>query len=209
MAAIFFGVNGEGLGHASRTLATVDRLREHECHLFTYGKAYQFLRDVGYAPLHRIDGLMFAFTGRRVSYLRTGLAAARFCMAGLRRNLRAIDALADRYRPQVYVSDFEPSVPRAGRRRGMPVLSVDNQHRLAFADTVRLPWFLRCYGLVCGAAAEAMVPRPSHTVVSTFHFDLIRRRRDRVTLTNGLLPTQALAITPPTVGTCWCTCGRA
>jgi uncharacterized protein (TIGR00661 family) len=75
------------------------------------------------------------------------------------------------------------------------VLSVDNQHRLAFADTLRLPRFLRYYGLVCGAAAEAMVPRPSHTVVSTFHFDLIRRRRDRVTLTNGLLPKQAIATT--------------
>ena len=41
---IFYGLAGEGLGHASRTLAMLDELNDFEVHLFTFGKAYDFLK---------------------------------------------------------------------------------------------------------------------------------------------------------------------
>ncbi len=43
---IFYGVAGEGLGHASRVLSVIDHLPECEIHVFTFGKAYDFFASL-------------------------------------------------------------------------------------------------------------------------------------------------------------------
>jgi len=87
---IFYGVNGEGLGHASRTLAVVDQLPDFEVHIFTYGAAYHFLQNAGYPHLHAITGLTFSYRRKRVDYLRSFSRAGLFCLGGLRANIEQI-----------------------------------------------------------------------------------------------------------------------
>ena len=110
---VFYGVNGEGLGHASRTLSVVEQLPECEIHIFTYGAAHRFLRGVGYPHLHVIDGLTFSYRRQGVDYLRSLSKAGLFCLHRLRRNIEQITSAAGRLQPELFVSDFEPSIARA------------------------------------------------------------------------------------------------
>jgi uncharacterized protein (TIGR00661 family) len=198
MKRIFYGVNGEGLGHASRTLAIIQQLPEHEIHVFTYGQALQMFKGLNYPHLHEINGLRFSYKNGRVSYSDTAFEAFIFWMEHLRGNIQKIRAMARKLRPSLFVSDFEPSVPRAAN--GTPLVSLDNQHRFAYTDMLRLPWKLRMYGWGVGLLAKWMVPNPDHTIISTFHWDKLKIKRDAVTLTNGLLRKEVEATEPTDEG---------
>lgn len=187
MKRIFYGLSGEGLGHASRTLAMIDALPDYEVHVFTYGKALDYFNKLNYPHTHQIEGMMFSYNKGKVDYLQTGWTALKYFFDGLHRNARTIQSYAKCLKPDLYVADFEPSIARAAKLDRVPLVSVDNQHRFAYVDMVELPTFLRMYGWVCGLAAKVLVPSPKHTVISTFHYDLITAKRKDVTLTNGLL----------------------
>jgi uncharacterized protein (TIGR00661 family) len=185
MNKIFYGLAGEGLGHASRTLAVVDALPDLEVHLFTFGKAFDFLKDMGYPYLHKIKGLMFPYKNGKVDYPRLAYRTiAHFCK-GITENIEYIAEQNELLKPKLFISDFEPSIPRAAKICDKHLISIDNQHRFAYTDLIELPLFLRMYGWGCGLAAKFMVPSPNHTIISTFHFDHIKPKGN-VVLANGL-----------------------
>lgn len=186
MKRIFYGVNGEGLGHASRTLAVMDQMPDVEFHIFTYGKAHEFFQRIGYPYLYKIDGIMFSYKNGAVDYLKTASTAWDYYWNKLESNLQKI-VTSNTFNPDLFVSDFEPSIPRAAKLLNIPLVSVDNQHRFCYDDLLRLPLKLRMYGWGCGLAAKMLVPNPVHTVISTFHYDKLKVKRDGVTVTNGLL----------------------
>jgi uncharacterized protein (TIGR00661 family) len=113
-----------------------------------------------------------------------------------------IDLIYDRFnmlQPSLFMSDFEPSIPRAAKVCKVPLISVDNQHRFAYMNMVKLPLFLRLYGWGCGFAVRILVPKPKHTIISTFHYDLIETKNPNVVLTNELL-RKDVEETQPTKG---------
>lgn len=186
MTKIFYGVAGEGLGHASRTLAVIDSMPEIEFHVFTFGKAYEFFQKIQYPHLHNINGLMFQYKNCKVDYPRLAYQAVVYFCTHINKNIRYISDQSRKLNPQLFISDFEPSVARASKRCGKNLISVDNQHRFAYTDLVDLPLFLRMYGWCCGLVAKFLVPNPNHTVISTFHYDHIAPKGKNVTLSNGL-----------------------
>jgi uncharacterized protein (TIGR00661 family) len=105
----------------------------------------------------------------------------------LRRNIAAIRQLADRDPPDLFVSDFEPSIARAARACGGRLMSVDNQHRFVHCPLHDLPAPLRFYARIAAWATRLMVPYPDHTVISTFHEPYTCASSPRITLTSGIL----------------------
>lgn len=184
---VFYGVNGEGLGHTSRTLSVVERMPDDEIHIFTYGVAYRFLESIGYPHLHAIEGLNFSYRRQHVDYFRSLSRAGLFCLKGLRRNIERIERAAAQLRPVAFVSDFEPSVARAARGCRRPLVSVDNQHRFVHCQLDDLPLPLRLYASIAGFATRLMIPRPDHIVISSFHRTPAPCCSDRITFTTGML----------------------
>ncbi len=184
---LFYGVNGEGLGHASRTLAVVDQLPDSEVHIFTYGAAYRFLQSIDYPHLHCIEGLTFSYRRQHVDYLRSLSRAGWFYLRGLRQNIQLIQRAADRLEPDLFVSDFEPSVARAARLCHSRLVSVDNQHRFVHCRLSELPRPLQVYATGAAYATRLMVPFPDHVVISSFHHDDDATQSRRITFTGGML----------------------
>ena len=189
MNLIFYGLSGEGLGHASRTLSVIDSLPDCQVHVYTFGKAYKYFQDTRYPYLHRIDGIMFPYRKGKINYLGLTKRIIQYRFDGLKRNIEQISKDAEELKPSVFVTDYEPSMPRAARKLGYgnKLISVDNQHRFAYCDLSDLPFGLRLYARMTGIATRMWVPYPEHSVISTFHFDHIKTKRTDVTLTNGLL----------------------
>ena len=195
---IFYGLSGEGLGHASRTLAVLDHLSEYEVHLFTYGKAYSYLKNK-VKNLHRIQGIMFSYKNGAVDYRATADSILYFLSGGLQSNKNFIEDMIKIHRPDLFITDFEPSIARMANKAGVPLISVDNQHKFAYYDLIHTPLWMRMYGFLCGLAAKMLVPKPHKTVISTFHHKVLFPRKFNVTVTNGLI-RKSLEDATPTKG---------
>lgn len=176
MSLLWYGIQGEGRGHAARSGVLIERLRAlgHEVRLFTGGDAEaMFAHDP-----HRecIPLLRFAYFKGRLSLLRSILRNTPLATQLMTRTGPVIGSLcrrARRDRPDLIVTDFEPFLSRVGRRMGIPVVCVDHQH--ALSDTV-LPTLGRAGDDLSGKILSRGVPLIAHSphrVVSSFaHFPL-------------------------------------
>ncbi|HET6550440.1 MAG TPA: glycosyltransferase family protein [Solirubrobacter sp.] len=173
---ILYGVNGEGLGHATRSRAVIAMLlaHGHDVRVVASGRAVSYLS----ARLPRVDeifGPSFVMDQgeihRWATLRRNVFAAGRELPETARRWL----AIVDDWRPHVVVTDFEPLAALYARTQRVPLVSVDNIHML-----------VRCHhddGIIGGDLADfvlaraitrAMVPTAGDYVVTTFFRPRVR-----------------------------------
>lgn len=200
MARVFISMSGEGRGHATRVRAVTEALRgEHDICLFAPGDAHQLL-----APLYEgtdvavesIPGLRFHYRGgRRVDYSRTGREALRY-LIGLPRLLRRLEARIRDERPGLIITDFEPALPRAARRAGVPFVSLDHQHFLLTYDLSSLPRRLRWHAAYMAAVVRVYCSGQAESIVSSFYFPPLRTEAHHVTQIGVLLRPEVVAARP-------------
>lgn len=173
MARIFYSLAGEGRGHATRVRAMVEHLRlKHEVTLFTYGDAYRLL-----APLYkqtsvcvkRIRGLRLHYRRETLDPWLTGLRAVGYLAGVLPSLVRGLCEWIRREQPDLVITDFEPALPRAARRLGVPFVSLNHQHFLVVNDLSSLPAKLRWRGDFMGALVRSYYSGQAKTIVSSFY----------------------------------------
>ncbi len=174
MATIFYGVMGEGRGHAARALTLIERLRErHRVVVYTSLDALAFLRDAYPDDTHdvvirEVEGVKFHYSGGRIDLFKTireGLGVW-WRSSELR---RPIVADIDRERPELVITDFEPLIARAAHLRNVPILSMDHQHFLVAYDLNTLPFGLRLYAWNMTWCVWAFGLKQQATVISAFY----------------------------------------
>ena len=196
MPTIAISLCGEGRGHATRVDALIERLAvDHEILVWTSADALEFLRR-RYADGHprvrveAIPGMVFEYTGGRLDVLKS-------ISAGLDYQARRLGPLVDRMMRELEnagvdlaITDFEPALPRAATRLGIPVMSVDHQHFLLAYDLDVLPWNLRWNAWAMAHAVWMCVPQTDDTVVSAFFRPPLRRGWEHVVQVGPLLRPQ-------------------
>ncbi len=148
------GVNGIGMGHASRQAALAEYLRRrgHEVQFIATGGAVQHLRGLGFTVHESWMPTLIASRGR-VRW-RPAITAN---IGNLRDGLRRYYAIARVLRrtgvPDVFITDYEPTASYLAYQFDRPLLSVDQQSKFRFldlpdiggytptADRQRLSWF--------------------------------------------------------------------
>ena len=166
MANILYGVNGEGAGHSTRAKEVISHLQQR-------GHAVQIVSfDRGLANLRKdfevteIAGWQIAYVNNQVRYRRTvakNLLTARKTAA----SISLLKNLIEEKRIDVVVTDFEPLSGHAGRRKHLPVISIDNQHCLTNAD-VSYPKQHRSDAAAAKMVTRWMVPRADAYLVTSF-----------------------------------------
>ncbi len=200
MAVIAYSLSGEGRGHATRVAAVVEALREdHRLILYAPGDAYDLLAPRyagGGVVVRRIDAPRFRYDRRgRLSLTGTATKAVAYAgrlhglVARLERDLRADQV-------DLAITDFEPALPRAARRCGVPLLSVDHQSFLVVSDLSTLVPRLRLHARLLGAFVAAYHPPPVHRVVSSFFFPPLRRGLRNVTQVGVMLRPEVRSAEP-------------
>jgi uncharacterized protein (TIGR00661 family) len=167
---IFYGICGEGMGHAGRSIALIERLAAlgHRVTIFTFADALQLLSRSGYRP-HRIDGLKFSMTpGGGVNPLGTFFNFTSF-VRYRDESLDLIRQLALAERPDLFITDFEPLTAQAAASLGIPCASVDNQHKFCAPMEDGLPRSLRLYSRLAGAFVARWIKNPRPCIVAVFH----------------------------------------
>ncbi|HEY1270677.1 MAG TPA: glycosyltransferase family protein [Terriglobales bacterium] len=174
MASILYGVNGEGSGHSTRSKETIKHLlaEGHQVHVVSFDRGLQNLRadfDVTEVYGHR-----FAYVKNRVRYRKTVLKNLVTAPAAVK-SLRKLTRLADDWRINLVCTDFEPLSYHYGRRRGLPVISIDNQHILTHA-AIEYPRGYRSDALTARLVTRLMIPRATENLITAFFDASIKRR---------------------------------
>ena len=126
---ILYGVVGEGMGHAMRSRVVLDELtKRHEVQVVVSGRAYDYLKTRASEKLavEKIWGYSIVYEDNEVQNFKTLLENVKGAVRGWPRNVRAYFDLAEKFQPDVVISDFESWSYLFAKNHRLPVISVDN-----------------------------------------------------------------------------------
>lgn len=192
MAHIVYGVSGEGSGHSSRARVIAAHLehRGHHVTIVSYDRGYRNLRDR--FDVFETEGLHISSSNNQVAKRRTIIDNLQRLPQG-RRKLSEIKAQLFREDPPMVVfTDFEPMTAYLANYYDLPLVTVDNQHRLRYM-TYPCPPEFKSDQIVTENIIRAMVPRPDVSLVTTFYFG--ETKNDRTFLFPPILRDEILGLT--------------
>jgi len=123
---ILYGVNGEGMGHATRSQVVVETLlREHEVRVVASGAAYKYLSGV-LPDVEEIMGAKFVIEDGTIMRWATVRRNVADVASGAPESIRHWFEMTHGWRPEVVVTDFEPLSSIYARVSRTPLIAVDN-----------------------------------------------------------------------------------
>jgi uncharacterized protein (TIGR00661 family) len=179
---ILYGVVGEGMGHAMRSRVVLDHLTaSHDVQVVVSGRAHDYLkaRESDHLGVNKIWGLTIVYEDNEVQNFRTFFRnVAGAVTGGWPRNVRAYFDLAEQFRPDVVVSDFESWSYLYARSHRLPVISLDNIQLLARCTLP--PEAIAGHELdfqLAKTVVKAKLPGCFHYLVTTFFRPPVRKPR--------------------------------
>lgn len=178
MANILYGVNGEGAGHSTRSREVIGYLQRQGHHVLgaSFDRGLRNLSDV--CEMVEIHGFRFAYVNNAVRYNRT-VARGLFQAGKAARAIHELSVLIDRREIDVVITDFEPFTSRAGHRRRVPVISIDNQHIMTHFQVATPPRY-RADAAACRLLVRMMTPFATHYLVTSFFRAPSTRRNSEI-----------------------------
>lgn len=176
MARIVYGVSGEGSGHSSRARVVLEHLtgRGHAIKVVTYGRGVQHLGP-DYDTFVTV-GLRIASEDNRVDPMKTLWTNLARLPDGHKKLNELRRRIFKTFRPHVVITDFEPMCAYLAHHYDLPLITIDNQHRLRYMryDT---PCALKNDRRLTVHVIRAMVPRPDVSLVTTFYDGPLKNQR--------------------------------
>ena len=174
MANILYGVNGEGAGHSTRAKEVLSHLvaRGHTVHVASFDRGLRNLKE--HFDVTEIFGFRFAYVNNRVRYRRT-IAKNLITVPQAAKSLARLKHIVDERKIDLVITDFEPLTCHVGHNRGLPVISIDNQHCLTNA-VVSYPKEYRRDAAAAKLVTRLMTPRADAYLVISFFAAPVRKR---------------------------------
>ena len=175
MANILYGVNGEGSGHSTRSKEVIAHLQQkgHTIHIASFDRGLRNLEDN--FDVTEIFGLRLSYVNNQVRYRRT-IARNLFKAPKAARSIHRLMRLADEWKIDLVITDFEPLSCRVGHRKRLPLISIDNQHCLTNVS-ITYPRQYRREAAAAKLVTRMMTPRASVYLVTSFFTAPVRRPR--------------------------------
>ena len=177
LPVIVYAVAGQGRGHAAKSLALYEELKDRfDVRFFAGGEAYDFFvkKDL---PVTRIACLRFRFKNNAI-HLPETIAVNWPLIRNLRGILAEIRQKLQVSSPVLIISDFETFVPRAAEKLGIPVVQVSHQVVLA-AGKIKIPLLHRFSWLKAYLVSRMIIGHYAHAIGVSFFDTPINRRKNR------------------------------
>ncbi len=165
MTRVLYGFSGEGSGHSSRAREMARALiaNGHDVKLCSYDRGYRNLSDE--FDVFEIEGLTIGSSDNRVSIVKTFTEnIKRLPDAG--RKVFALRELFKTYEPHCVITDFEPMTAVLAHHFALPLISLDNQHRMRYVEH-EIPEGREQEALMTRTIIRMMVPSPDVALVTS------------------------------------------
>jgi len=194
MAKIIYGVSGEGSGHSSRAREMITHLGQsgHIVKGVSYDRGYRNLKDD--FDIFETEGLHIASRDNKVSIPKT-VGDNLLKLPEGKERLKALRQLFKSFGPDCVITDFEPMTAYLARHYELPLVSLDNQHRMRYMEYPHPPG-LDHNRRVTEGVIRAMVPSPDVALVTSFYFG--KTKNDRTFVFPPILRQDVLQRQPAT-----------
>jgi uncharacterized protein (TIGR00661 family) len=179
---ILYGVVGEGMGHATRSSVILRHLvasKQHEIEVVVSGRAHAYLqRTFPQLKIHEIAGLSMVYRDNKVKKKRTFWDFVKKLPA-FAENFEVFTQIAEAFRPELVVSDFESFAYYYAKKHDKPVISIDNMQIINRCDHDELEIpddELRAFKL-SKTIVKAKLPHCDWYLITTFFFPPVRKKR--------------------------------
>jgi uncharacterized protein (TIGR00661 family) len=174
---ILYGVNGEGMGHATRSEVVIGSLLgPNDVRVVASGAAFRHLRE----RLPRVDeifGPTFAMEEGEIRRWATVRQNFQHAFDELPDTVKRWVGEVDEWRPDVVISDFEPLAGIYARTTRTPLIAVDNINMLdRCRHDAEIIGAQRQDYLLARTVARSMVPGAAEYIVTTFFEPPLARR---------------------------------
>jgi uncharacterized protein (TIGR00661 family) len=169
LAEIVYGVSGEGSGHASRSREMLTHIKDlgHDVMVVSYDRGYLNLKDD--FDVFETEGLHIASLDNRVSKVKTFTDNLQRLPKGHKRLQALRKQVFKKFQPDCVITDFEPMTAYLAHHYDLPLITIDNQHRLRYMS-YPCPAHLQAERRMTKTIIRAMVPRPDVSLVTTFYY---------------------------------------
>ena len=176
MARIVYGVSGEGSGHSSRAREMITHLQDlgHTVKVVSYDRGYNNLKDD--FEVFETEGLHITSLDNRVSKVKTFTENLQRLPQGHRKLQALRKEIFKAFEPDCVITDFEPMTAYLANHYDLPLITIDNQHRLRYLS-YPCPSHLQSDRRLTVGIIRAMVPRPDISLVTTFYFGRAKNNR--------------------------------
>lgn len=176
MAKIVYGLSGEGQGHSSRSKEMIRFLQKqgHIVKAASYDRGYLNLKDE--FDILEIEGLSFVVKNNKISFSKT----FKENFLTISKRYESANILKKKYfkefRPDCVITDFEPMTAYFALQYDIPLISLDNQHRMRYID-IDLPNDMVADAILIENLIRLMIPRPDVSLITTFYFGALKNKR--------------------------------
>jgi uncharacterized protein (TIGR00661 family) len=180
---ILYGVVGEGMGHATRSLVVLRHLlaKGHDVRVVVSGQAHEYLanrlRAYSNVTTEEIHGFTLRYFGNRLNRSGSLFWNIKNAPKGIRKNIKVYRKVAeDGFKPQIVFSDFESWAALYGIKSRLPVVSIDNMqiiNRCRHRKYLTKGFDFR----LARTAVKMKTPGAYHYLVTSFFFPPVRKRR--------------------------------
>ncbi len=197
MAKIVYGVSGEGSGHSSRAREMLKHLEQlgHTIKVVSYDRGYNNLKAD--FDVFETEGLHIASSDNRVSKVKTFTDNLQRLSQGHKKLQALRKKIFKQFQPDCVITDFEPMSAYLANHYGLPLITIDNQHRIRYM-TYPCPARLQPERKMTINIIRAMVPRPDVSLVTTFYYG--KAKNERTLFFPPILREEILSLQPSIKG---------
>ncbi len=195
MAKIVYGVSGEGSGHSSRARVVISHLlrKGHEVKVVTYDRGVQNLGND--FDVTETIGLSIITEDNKVSKSKTLAHNLAILPNGENKYHKIKNEIFKKFKPDVVITDFEPQTAYLANHYHIPLITIDNQHRMRYLDH-NCPLEMIPDALMTENIIRAMIPRPDYSIIISFYEGKLKNKRS--CLTPPILRKEILDLKPNT-----------
>jgi len=169
---IVYGIHGFARGHASRALAVLPKLQDHEILIFAGRDAYHLLQSAGH-EVKKILSLEYVYNEKSSRISNMGSLKHNipliFDLFFKCREFQKTDHEIERFSPDLIVSDSEPWTQHVGNKLGVHVLSFDHFASYAYCTPLwNLPLKLKMEKALMSAVYKFYLGKPDTIIASAF-----------------------------------------
>ncbi len=191
---IIFAVAGEGIGHATRASIIINYLtKKKKCQvkILTYHLGYWHLSKK-FKDVVKIFGLRFAHKNGHATYTGTVLKNIKKTPDAVQSFLK-IKKIVKEFQPDLIITDLEPFTSLVANIYNIPLISIDNQHRITQGEIeYEKKWLLNYLINKIGVSAVA-INADAYIITSFFKF---KKKAPNVYIVPPILDENILRATP-------------
>jgi uncharacterized protein (TIGR00661 family) len=177
---ILYGVVGEGMGHATRSVVILRNLvQRHEIEIVVSGRAHAFLQKAfPDLRVHEIAGLNMIYRDNEVQKRRTFWDLVKK-LPGFAENFETMTRIDEGFRPELVIADFESFAYFYAKKHDLPVISIDNMQIInrCSHDELDIPDEEKTAFQMAKTIVKAKLPHCDHYLITTFFFPPARKKR--------------------------------